>query len=148
MLLKSKEVLGITDGAPPPWLINMQRHGPPPSYPHLKIPELNAPLKHKHWGDLEVEEEKEQQQIEEEELENGIQSVDNLSSTPTGDETPEDVIDLRKRKEHERPPLYQVLEEKQERIAPGTLFGTTHTYITLQPKELEAMDNILPAKYE
>lgn len=31
-------------GAPPPWLINMQRYGPPPSYPSLKIPGLNAPL--------------------------------------------------------------------------------------------------------
>ena len=29
---------------PPPWLINMQRHGPPPSYPNLKIPGLNAPI--------------------------------------------------------------------------------------------------------
>nr|KAJ3420606.1 hypothetical protein HK105_005475 [Polyrhizophydium stewartii] len=30
--------------APPPWLISMQRHGPPPSYPQLKIPGLNAPI--------------------------------------------------------------------------------------------------------
>ncbi|KAF2305142.1 hypothetical protein GH714_002036 [Hevea brasiliensis] len=95
--------------------------------------------------------------------------------TPTGVETP-DVIDLRKqqRKEPERP-LYQVLEEKEERIAPGTLLGTTHTYVvasgtqdksaakrvdllrgqktdrvdvTLQPEELDALDNVLPAKYE
>ena len=29
---------------PPPWLINMQRYGMPPSYPSLKIPGLNAPL--------------------------------------------------------------------------------------------------------
>ncbi|ETO29769.1 hypothetical protein RFI_07353, partial [Reticulomyxa filosa] len=29
---------------PPPWLINMQRFGPPPSYPDLKIPGLNAPI--------------------------------------------------------------------------------------------------------
>ncbi len=29
---------------PPPWLIAMQRYGPPPSYPHLKIPGLNAPI--------------------------------------------------------------------------------------------------------
>lgn len=29
---------------PPPWLINMQRYGPPPSYPNLRIPGLNAPL--------------------------------------------------------------------------------------------------------
>ncbi|XP_052183349.1 uncharacterized protein LOC127795607 [Diospyros lotus] len=221
-----KEALGMPEGAPPPWLINMQRYGPPPSYPQLKIPGLNAPIppgasfgyhpggwgkppvdeygrplygdvfgvhqqeqpnydeepvdKTKHWGDLEEEEEEEEEEeveelIEEEELEAGIQSVDSLSSTPTGVETP-DVIDLRKqqRKEPEKP-LYQVLEEKEERIAPGTLLGTSHTYVigtgaqdktaakrvdllkgqksdrvdvTLQPEELEVMDNVLPAKYE
>ncbi|XP_023752638.1 uncharacterized protein LOC111901003 [Lactuca sativa] len=220
-----KEALGMPEGAPPPWLINMQRYGPPPSYPHLKIPGLNAPIppgasfgyhpggwgkppvdefgrpvygdvfgqqeelpnyeeepvdKTKHWGDLEEEEEEEEEeeveeQYEEEDLEDGIQSVDSLSSTPTGVETP-DVIDLRKqqRKEPEKP-LYQVLEEKEEKIAPGTLLGTTHTYViggapqdkpsgkrvdllrgqktdrvdvSLQPEELELMDNVLPAKYE
>ncbi|KAM7525115.1 hypothetical protein LguiA_015017 [Lonicera macranthoides] len=221
-----KEALGMPEGAPPPWLINMQRYGPPPSYPHLKIPGLNAPIpsgakfgyhpggwgkppvdefgrplygdvfgqqeeqpnyeeepedKTKHWGDLEEEEEEEEEEeVEEsdgeEELEDGIQSVDSLSSTPTGVETP-DVIDLRKqqRKEPEKP-LYQVLEEKEEKIAPGTLLGTSHTYVisaggaqekpgakrvdllrgqksdrvdvSLQPEELELMDNVLPAKYE
>ncbi|XP_049395414.1 uncharacterized protein LOC125859668 [Solanum stenotomum] len=220
-----KEALGMPESAPPPWLINMQRYGPPPSYPQLKIPGLNAPIppgakfgyqpggwgkppvdeygrplygdvfgvvqqdhpnyedepvdKTKHWGDLEEEEEEEEEEVEEEmeedELEDGIQSVDSLSSTPTGVETP-DVIDLRKqqRKEPEKP-LYQVLEEKEEKIAPGTLLGTTHTYVintgtqdktaakrvdllkgqksdrvdvTLAPEELELMDNVLPAKYE
>ncbi|VFQ89519.1 unnamed protein product [Cuscuta campestris] len=221
-----KEALGMPEGSPPPWLINMQRYGPPPSYPHLKIPGLNAPIppgakfgyhpggwgkppvdeygrplygdvfgvlqheqpnyedepvdKSKHWGDLEedeaVEEEEElEEDMDEEDLEDGIQSVDSLSSTPTGVETP-DVIDLRKqqRKEPEKP-LYQVLEEKEEKIAPGTLLGTTHTYVistgaqdktgakrvdllrgqksdkvdvTLAPEELELMDNVLPAKYE
>ena len=29
---------------PPPWLINMQRYGPPPSYPKLKIPGLTSPI--------------------------------------------------------------------------------------------------------
>jgi splicing factor 3B subunit 2 len=29
---------------PPPWLLHMQRYGPPPSYPNLKIAGLNAPL--------------------------------------------------------------------------------------------------------
>eukprot|EP00004_Rigifila_ramosa_P009687 TRINITY_DN2132_c0_g1_i1.p1 TRINITY_DN2132_c0_g1~~TRINITY_DN2132_c0_g1_i1.p1 ORF type:complete len:574 (+),score=161.23 TRINITY_DN2132_c0_g1_i1:78-1724(+) len=29
---------------PPPWLISMQRYGPPPSYPHLRIPGVNAPI--------------------------------------------------------------------------------------------------------
>jgi len=33
-----------TDNIPPPWLVNMQRYGPPPSYPSLKIPGLNSPL--------------------------------------------------------------------------------------------------------
>ena len=33
------------DGStPPPWLVNMQRYGPPPSYPSLRIPGLNAPI--------------------------------------------------------------------------------------------------------
>jgi splicing factor 3B subunit 2 len=39
-----KSALNIPPGAPPPWLINQQRFGPPPSYPALKIPGLNAPL--------------------------------------------------------------------------------------------------------
>jgi splicing factor 3B subunit 2 len=29
---------------PPPWLANMQRFGPPPSYPTLRIPGVNAPI--------------------------------------------------------------------------------------------------------
>lgn len=42
---KLREALGmVTDASPPPWLINMQRYGPPPSYPEMKIPGLNAPL--------------------------------------------------------------------------------------------------------
>ncbi|KAL3925189.1 MAG: hypothetical protein SGILL_000581 [Bacillariaceae sp.] len=37
--------LGMPDNdSSPPWLFNMQRYGPPPSYPHLSIPGLNAPL--------------------------------------------------------------------------------------------------------
>lgn len=38
-----KEALNIPPGAPPPWLINQQRIGTPPSYPTLKIPGLNCP---------------------------------------------------------------------------------------------------------
>ena len=38
-----KEALNMPPGAPPPWLINQQRYGPPPSYPALKIPGLNSP---------------------------------------------------------------------------------------------------------
>ncbi|CAN7071062.1 unnamed protein product [Brassica oleracea var. botrytis] len=222
-----KEALGMAEGAPPPWLISMQRYGPPRSYPHLKIPGLNAPIPHgasfgytggwgkppvdefgrplygdvfgvqqqdqpnyedepidksKHWGDLEEEEEEEEEEedeqeeeMDEEELEDGMESVDTLSSTPTGIETP-DAIELRKeqRKEPDRP-LYQVLEEKGESVAPGTVLGTTHTYViktgtqdktgarrvdllkgqktdrvdvSLQPEELDALENVLPAKYE
>jgi hypothetical protein len=41
----------MPEGAPPPWLINMQRYGPPPSYPRLRIPGLNAPLPEgARWG--------------------------------------------------------------------------------------------------
>jgi len=40
-----RAALGMTTAtAPPPWLLNMQRYGPPPSYPGLPIPGLNAPL--------------------------------------------------------------------------------------------------------
>lgn len=39
-----KEALNMPPGAPPPWLLNMQRFGPPPAYPSLKIPGLNAPI--------------------------------------------------------------------------------------------------------
>ena len=48
---KLKIALGIEEdnstGAgplPPPWLLSMQRYGPPPSYPRQKIPGLNAPI--------------------------------------------------------------------------------------------------------
>lgn len=42
-----REALGMsldTNKCPPPWLINMQRYGIPPSYPNLQIPGLNAPI--------------------------------------------------------------------------------------------------------
>jgi splicing factor 3B subunit 2 len=40
-----REALGMAGpAAPPPFLVNMQRYGPPPSYPGLRIPGLNAPL--------------------------------------------------------------------------------------------------------
>lgn len=39
-----RKALGMEDDGPPPWLVNMQRYGPPPSYPNLKIPGLNAPI--------------------------------------------------------------------------------------------------------
>ena len=39
-----REALGMIEGSPVPWLVNMQRFGPPPSYPYLKIPGLNSPI--------------------------------------------------------------------------------------------------------
>lgn len=36
--------LGMSENNPPPWLINMQRYGPPPSYPSMRIPGLSAPI--------------------------------------------------------------------------------------------------------
>ncbi len=47
-----------SDISPPPWLVNMQRFGPPPSYPNLQIPGLNCPppsgasfgYGHNKWG--------------------------------------------------------------------------------------------------
>ncbi|KAG0324666.1 hypothetical protein BG000_002114 [Podila horticola] len=43
--------LSIPPLAPPPWLINMQRYGPPPGYKNLKIPGLNAPIPEgAQWG--------------------------------------------------------------------------------------------------
>ncbi|KAL8431633.1 hypothetical protein Efla_005692 [Eimeria flavescens] len=39
-----KEALGMGPLSPPPWLLNMQRYGPPPSYPRLRVPGLNAPI--------------------------------------------------------------------------------------------------------
>lgn len=37
-----RRALGIGENVNPPWLVTMQRFGPPPSYPHLKIPGLNS----------------------------------------------------------------------------------------------------------
>ena len=34
----------MTPMSPPPWLYAQQRLGPPPSYPNLRIPGLNAPI--------------------------------------------------------------------------------------------------------
>ncbi|KAL0576925.1 hypothetical protein V5O48_005071 [Marasmius crinis-equi] len=49
--LELVEALSIPPLAPPPWLISMQRFGPPPSYPTLRIPGLNAPIPEgAQWG--------------------------------------------------------------------------------------------------
>lgn len=38
------EALGINSNQLPPWIANMQRFGPPPAYPNLKIPSVNIAL--------------------------------------------------------------------------------------------------------
>ena len=39
-----RNALGMPEGYPPPWLIGMQKYGPPRSYPNLKVPGLTSPL--------------------------------------------------------------------------------------------------------
>lgn len=39
-----KEALGMPVGAPLPWLLTMQKIGPPPAFPTMEIPGLNAPI--------------------------------------------------------------------------------------------------------
>jgi splicing factor 3B subunit 2 len=38
------EALGIAENQAPPWIVNMQKHGPPPAYPSLKVPGVNIPI--------------------------------------------------------------------------------------------------------
>ncbi|GAM83675.1 hypothetical protein ANO11243_016630 [Dothideomycetidae sp. 11243] len=53
-----RQALAMAPGQSPPWLMNMQRFGPPKAYPTLKIPGVNAPLPpgaswgfdHGQWG--------------------------------------------------------------------------------------------------
>uniref|UniRef100_A0A673NJZ8 Splicing factor 3B subunit 2-like n=1 Tax=Sinocyclocheilus rhinocerous TaxID=307959 RepID=A0A673NJZ8_9TELE len=112
---------------PPPWLIAMQRYGPPPSYPNLKIPGLNAPIPEMQkrliakaeeeevdrtpWGELEASDEESSEEEEEEEsdeekpdetgfftpADSGMITPGGFSSVPAGMETPE-LIELRKKK--------------------------------------------------
>lgn len=39
-----REALGVGPNDPPPWLVAMQRYGPPPAYPGLEIPGLTCPI--------------------------------------------------------------------------------------------------------
>jgi splicing factor 3B subunit 2 len=39
-----RDALSLPPGHPPPWLLQQQIHGPPPSYPNLQIPGVNAPI--------------------------------------------------------------------------------------------------------
>ncbi|GBF91105.1 splicing factor 3B subunit 2 [Raphidocelis subcapitata] len=226
-----REALGMAGTTPPPWLINMQRYGPPPSYPNLRIPGLNAPIppggefgyqpggwgkppvdesgapvygdvfgadadggasddevdKGARWGGLESEPEESSEEEEEEEEEEegegdedleggiatdatGLTSAGLASSLPSGLETPEAVMNLRKSGDSvagtesaRAPQLYTVLEQKKAAVGQG-LMGTDHVYVipgaagdkrraggagaggagdvevTLLPEELEGLD--------
>lgn len=194
-----KKALGMSEGHPPPWLMNMQRYGPPPSYPNLKIPGLNCPIPEGQdfgfhpggwgkppvdelnrpiygdvfgkapkladeeiqvnrtlWGEMteaveeseEEEEEEEGDEIPDVEMEadptdmSGLETPATeagMSSVTTGLETPE-TIDLRKRRSGfdspdtsgiDNPPkeLYQVVEEKAQKVGGGHLFGTDKKYV-------------------
>lgn len=87
----------------------------------------------KHWGDLESdeeeeeasEEEEEEEAMDEEQMQAGMASVDTVSTTPAGLETP-DLINLRKGQPEK--PLYQVLEQREGRVEEGQLMGSSHTY--------------------
>ncbi len=193
--IELRTALGMPDNAPPPWLINMQRYGPPPAFPNLRIPGLNAPIPHgasfgyhaggwgkppvdehgnplygdvfgnqddnpagpdeevdrTHWGSVDESEEEEEEEDEEEDLEEyegGMETpagtetpMDGVSSTMTrssGLDTPQDMLDLRKRGQDtpssELPPqeLYKVLGEKKTTIG-GALFGADKHYDTTAP---------------
>ncbi|ROT85099.1 putative splicing factor 3B subunit 2 isoform X3 [Penaeus vannamei] len=160
--------LGMPVGAnahkvPPPWLIAMQRYGPPPSYPNLKIPGLNSPIPEGcsfgyHAGGW------------------GKPPVDNMgiSSLPAGLETP-DMIELRKKRMEtemeggDTPALYTILPEKRTETMGRAMMGSTHTYdlgaagvggaaarsapqgveVALDPSELDLVDtDAMAARYE
>ncbi|TFK11987.1 methyltransferase-like protein 6 [Platysternon megacephalum] len=142
---------------PPPWLIAMQRYGPPPSYPNLKIPGLNSPIPETKaeeeeidrtpWGELEPSDEESSEEEEEEEsdeekpdetgfitpADSGLITPGGFSSVPAGMETPE-LIELRKKKIEEAmdgsetPQLFTVLPEKRTATVGGAMMGSTHIY--------------------
>ena len=39
-----RSALGINETSDPPFVANMRRYGPPPAYPNLRIPSVNAPM--------------------------------------------------------------------------------------------------------
>ncbi|KAJ6188922.1 hypothetical protein N7519_003830 [Penicillium mononematosum] len=106
-----RDALGMAPGAPPPWLVNQQRYGPPSSYPALKVPGLNAPppprrvvglpswkqgvpIEKDLWGELheseesEEESEAEDEDEDEDEEESDEDGVGAGAHSPSGMETP------------------------------------------------------------
>ncbi|KAJ8672989.1 hypothetical protein QAD02_004250 [Eretmocerus hayati] len=119
---------------PPPWLIAMQRYGPPPSYPNLKIPGLNAPIPEGcafgyhagGWG-------KEDATGLVTPGAEGLITPSGITSIPAGLETPE-TIELRKKKIEsemeggDTPALYTVLQERRTDGLGTSMMGSTHVY--------------------
>jgi len=105
-----REALGMPEGAAPPWLVNMQRFGPPPSYPKLKVPGLNAPIPPngeynygyktdrsipiQHWGEIFEEEEQPEQIVSDDEKDESgednapMETENNDDEDESGIETP------------------------------------------------------------
>uniref|UniRef100_A0A8C5XQE3 Splicing factor 3b subunit 2 n=1 Tax=Microcebus murinus TaxID=30608 RepID=A0A8C5XQE3_MICMU len=218
---------------PPPWLIAMQRYGPPPSYPNLKIPGLHSPIPEScsfgyhaggwgkppvdetgkplygdvfgtnaaefqtkteeeeidrtPWGELEPSDEESSEEEEEEDsdedkpdetgfitpADSGLITPGGFSSVPAGMETPELIIELRKKKIEEAmdgsetPQLFTVLPEKRTATVGGAMMGSTHIYdmstvmsrkgpapqlqgveVALAPEELELDPMAMTQKYE
>ncbi|XP_035770099.1 splicing factor 3B subunit 2 [Neolamprologus brichardi] len=154
---------------PPPWLIAMQRYGPPPSYPNLKIPGLNSPIPESlcspinspcavcHFVCF-----------------SGLITPGGFSSVPAGMETPE-LIELRKKKieeamdGNETPQLFTVLPERRTGPVGAAMMASTHIYemsaamasrkagggqesqgveVALAPEELELDPMAMTQKYE
>lgn len=104
-----RDALGIPMGAAPPWVINMNRLGPPPSYEGLEfedggdkrpkgkssIGELLVPIEKEVWGKLsyveeeehEEEEEDEEEDEEEEDEEPGQEEEKKQEEDPADEET-------------------------------------------------------------
>ena len=51
------------------------------------------------------------------------------SSLPSGIETPDTMLNLRKGTDSAVPALYTVLEQKQTNVAQGSLMGSDHVYV-------------------
>ncbi|EFJ22460.1 hypothetical protein SELMODRAFT_416762 [Selaginella moellendorffii] len=134
-----RSALGMDDGAPPPWLFNMQRYGPPPSYPQLRIPGLNAPIPvgasfgyhpggwgrapvdeygRPLYGDLFGAQRQELVHYEEE----PVDRFKHWGELEDEDEEEEEGPEEEEQRE-------EVLEEKKESARAGILLGNTHTYV-------------------
>lgn len=70
--LKLTSALGLRTGESPPWVRQMEKYGPPPSYPDLNIDTWSAlnvrdQLLRPHWAELIIDEEEEEEDEDEDE---------------------------------------------------------------------------------